>query len=210
MMSKSYAIFDLDGTLIDSMPFWENLGKEYLATKGIVGDFDQLFEEIETMTLTESAIRFVEYFSLKETPEIAMREMDRLMEHHYREDVPLKKKVLNYLMLLKQRHVHMCIASVTSEELIRRCIKRLGILDYFDFLLSCESMKTSKREPKIYLEAAKRFQAEPEQIMVFEDAFYAIDTAKKAGFYCIAVEDRGSASDRDKIIEIADEVICFD
>lgn len=90
-MNKKYAIFDMDGTLIDSMSFWQNLGQEFLASKGIMEDLSDEWESIEQMTMSESAAWFVQRFSLEETPEKAVDEMNAMMEVHYKNEIPLKK-----------------------------------------------------------------------------------------------------------------------
>jgi uncharacterized membrane protein YbhN (UPF0104 family) len=81
----------------------------------------------------------------------------------------------------------MCVASATAEDLMDACLTRLGVAHYFSFLLSCETIGAGKSRPDVYFEAAKRLGAQPEDIAVFEDALYAANTAKQAGFYTIAI-----------------------
>ena len=99
----------------------------------------------------------------------------------------------------------MAVATATAEPLIEACLKRLGVIDCFEFILSCESLGTSKREPMIYLESARRFDAAPSEVAVYEDAFYAAETAKKAGFYLVAVYDDEEDENWEKICSLADE-----
>lgn len=206
-MNKKYAIFDMDGTLIDSMSFWQNLGQEFLASKGIMEDLSDEWESIEQMTMSESAAWFVQRFSLEETPEKAVDEMNAMMEVHYKNEIPLKKGIRNHLSQLKQNGVQMCVASVTAEYLIKACLERLGVLDCFDFILSCENMDTGKNSPQIYMEAAERFRAAPAEIAVYEDALYAIETAKKANFFVVAVPDDSMTEEQwIQISRTADEI----
>ena len=101
----------------------------------------------------------------------------------------------------------MCVASATAVPLVEACLKRLGIIEYFSFLLSCETIGVGKSKPNIYYEAAKRLGAEPSDIAVYEDALYAAETAKKAGFYVIGVFDESAKKNFASLKEISDEII---
>ena len=192
-MNKRYAIFDMDGTLIDSMRYWKNLGREYLALHGVTENLDEIMERIKPMTMTESAELFRTEFHLDGTKECIATEMNQMMDEHYRNDIPLKDGVEVYIKKLHELGVKMCVASATDVELMQACLERLGIKKYFTFLLSCEEVGVGKRKPDVYFEALKRLQEKevilPENIAVYEDADYAIYTALDAGFYTIAVLD---------------------
>ena len=185
-MDKAFAIFDMDGTLIDSMGVWQNLATEYLQSKGIWEIPADILEQIQPMTMSQSAQLFQQVFGLAGDVE---GEMNAMMEGHYRHDLPLKPGVRGYLQALERKGVKMCVASATAEHLMKACLTRLGILEYFAFLLSCETVGAGKTSPQVYLEAAKRLGAEPEEIAVYEDALYALQTAKNAGFYVVGVRD---------------------
>ena len=206
-MNKQYAIFDLDGTLVDSMKYWKDLTKEYLNIKGIYDIPEEIFKLIKPMTMTESASLFIERFGIEGTPESVAKEMNDLMDMHYYNDIPLKKGVKEYLEELRKAGTTMCVASATAIPLVEGCLSRLGILDYFSFVLSCETNGRGKDHPDIYLEAAEKMGAKPEAIAVYEDALYAAETAKKAGFYVIGVFDENSEKKFDRLKEISDEVI---
>lgn len=206
-MDKQYAIFDMDGTLVDSMVYWKNLAKEYLASKGITHIPDMILEKIKPMTMTESATLFIEKFGLNGTPESVAKEMNALMDTHYYKDIPLKKGIKEYLNKLYNSGTTMCVASATAVSLVEACLKRLGIIEYFSFLLSCETIGVGKSKPNIYYEAAKRLGAEPSDIVVYEDALYAAETAKKAGFYVVGVFDESAKKNLASLKEISDEII---
>lgn len=205
-MDKHYAIFDMDGTLIDSMSIWGNLGREYLHSKGITNNIEETIEEIAPLTMSESAALLVERFPLNESAKTVAAKMNHMMDEHYRNDILLKPGVVKLLDELRIAGVRMCVASATAEHLITACLERLGISDYFEFILSCETLNTHKREPLIYLEAAKRLGGYPSEIAVYEDALYAVETAKKAGFYVVAVYDAEADRHWNKICNLADEV----
>ncbi|WRS28498.1 HAD family phosphatase [Oscillospiraceae bacterium MB08-C2-2] len=208
-MHKPFAIFDMDGTLIDSMQLWRSLGQEYLESKGITEGLESIREEMRPLTMSESAALFVARFGLLVSPQAAADEMNHIMDAHYRKDIPLKPGVREHLERLRQAGVRMCVASATAQHLMEVCLQRLGVLSYFEFVLSCESMGTSKREPDIYLEAASRLGTLPSEMAVYEDALYAIETAKKANFYVVAVYDTEEDDHWDQICRLADETITF-
>lgn len=206
-MDKQYAIFDMDGTLVDSMAYWKNLAKEFLNLKGITCISDSILEKIRPMTLLESASLFIEEFKLDGTIESIVNEMNALMETHYCKDIPLKEGIKEYLKELYDSGKTMCVASATAIPLVEVCLKRLGIIEYFSFLLSCETLGTGKSKPDIYYEAAKCFGTEPQNIAVYEDALYAAETAKEAGFYVIGVFDESSEKNFESLKMISDEII---
>ena len=101
----------------------------------------------------------------------------------------------------------MCVASATAEPLMEACLKRLGIRGYFEFLLSCETVGAGKQSPLVYQESARRLHAAPAEIAVYEDALYAVQTAKDAGFYVVGVNDESATKNWQTITDIADEII---
>ena len=203
-MDKKYAIFDMDGTLIDSMIFWKNLASEYLSSRGVEQIPEDILEQIKPMTMSESAALFVREFGLTGDPEA---EMNVMMDEHYRKDISLKPGAREYLQKLHQSGVRMCVASATAEHLMESCLMRLGVRDYFEFLLSCETVGAGKRSSLVYDESAKRLEAEPENIAVYEDALYSLKTAKEAGYYIVAVYDDSAVRNWKTIENIADEKI---
>jgi len=206
-MNKKYAIFDMDGTLVDSMGYWQHLASEFLAAKGILHVSEKLQEQIKPMTTLESAALFLKEFRLSGNPETIAGEINAVMDRHYRRDIPLKKGIRDYLEHLRGKGVRMCVASATAEPLAEACLKRLGILGYFDFLLSCETVGAGKNSPAVYLAAAERMGAPAKDIAVFEDAWFALETAKKAGFYVVGVYDESASEYWEKICRMADETI---
>ena len=203
-MDKNFAIFDMDGTLIDSMVFWKNLAIEYLTIKGVAQIPEDILEQIKPMTMSESAALFQQKFGLSGNPEA---EMNAMMDAHYRNDIPLKPGVREYLQTLRSRGVRMCVASATAEPLMEACLTRLEIRDYFEFLLSCETVGAGKRSPLVYQESAKSLNAAPAEIAVYEDALYALQTAKEAGYYVVGVYDDSTAKNWQFIEKLADEII---
>ena len=203
-MDKKFAIFDMDGTLIDSMGFWKNLATEYLTSKGIMQIPADILERIKPMTMSESAALFKQEFGLTGDP---AAEMNAMMDAHYRNNIPLKAGVREYLENLHRQGVRMCVASATAEQLMEACLTRLDVRQYFEFLLSCETVGAGKSSPLVYREAARRLGAAPGEVAVYEDALYAVQTAKEALFHVVGVFDSGSSGNWKTIEKIADEII---
>jgi len=206
-MDKPFAIFDMDGTLVDSMGYWKSLAAEYLQSKGVRDISPSLLERIKPMTMSESAALFIVEYGLSGTAETVAAEMNALMEAHYRRDIPLKIGVGEYLEKLAARGVTMCVASATAEELMEACLERLGVKRHFAFLLSCEEVGCGKERSDVYLEAARRMHARPENCAVYEDASYALATAAAAGFYTVAVRDESNKDHWLSLSANADESI---
>ena len=205
-MDKRFCIFDMDGTLVDSMGYWKGLGREYLERRGIDPE-ERLLWMVKAMTMLEGAAYFMETFHIPGPPQRIVDEMEAMMDGHYREDVPLKPGVKAYLEGLKEGGARLCVATATAEPLSHACLSRLGVDHLFDFIFSCETLGVSKNRPDVFLEAARRLGAAPGETAVFEDALYAARTAKEAGFYTVAVPEAAYAADWPELSALADETI---
>lgn len=207
-MNKKYCIFDMDGTIADSMGYWKDLEKEYLLGKGISDrDADEILKETQHQTIPASMAMFIERFGFDGTVESLTEEFDSLMAEHYRNDVDLKPGAKEYLDKLRAEGVKMCIASATSTPLVKIALNRMGISDYFDFTLSCVEVGSSKDKPDVFLQAARRLGSKPENTAVFEDSLVASVSAKNAGFYVVGIYDKNSEHNWPAICELADELI---
>ena len=192
-MNKKYCIMDMDGTLIDSMSYWNQLGYEFLRSKGISGDITKYLNNIKAMTLEQSAFYFKECFNLKESVIELHEQMNNLIANHYIYDIPLKKGSNEYLLLLKEYGVNLCIATATDKYLINCCLERLKIRGKFDFIISCEEVGEGKSSPAVFNKCAEIYDVPSTEIAVFDDAFFAIRTANEAGYYTVGIYDEYSS-----------------
>lgn len=206
-METRFAVFDMDGTLIDSMGYWQRLGREYLAAHGVTESIEPILERIKPMTMLESSALFQAAFGIPGPAERIAADMNAMMDAHYRSDIPLKDGADVYLRRLRQTGAHLCVATATPEPLARACLERLGIAAEFDFILSCDAVAAGKDRPDVFLEAARRLNAAPGEIAVYEDAIYAARTAKAAGFRTVGVYDDASAAQWAELSALCDETI---
>lgn len=206
-MNKKYAIFDMDGTLVNSMYYWKNLVGEFLSSKGITEDLSQIMSKVKTMTIAQSTLYFSQLYPSLGSPQDMAGEALGLMDGHYRNDIELKPGIKEYLEKLKSEGVKMCIATITDRCLTTICLQRLGIFDYFDFIITSTEVKTGKNTPDMYLLCAEKLGSQPNDTAVFEDTLNALTTAKEAGFYTIGIYDESEAANTEKIKQLADEYI---
>ncbi|MGM9636642.1 MAG: HAD family hydrolase [Eubacteriales bacterium] len=196
-------IFDMDGTLTDSMSIWDQAGGIYLQSKGVTPHSD--WREItKPMSMTQIAEYFTREYHLTDSMEEIMEGVDRVVEDYYRNVAMPKEGALELLELLKQNQIHICLATATDQYLVELVLKRTGIYPYLERLYTCTGVGYGKDRPEIYQIAANSFGLRPDQCLVFEDAFYALKTAHEAGFPTISVYDDSAALDEEKKRKIAD------
>lgn len=194
----------MDGTLLDSMPIWNTIGLDYLASVGLQPREDTR-DALRPLSMEQSAKYFCEEFSLDKTVPQICDEINALVADFYKSTAPLKPYVREYLQALKARGVKMCVATATDKPHVLAALKRNDILTYFDGILTCTEIGSDKTQPLIF-EAARELLGTPKgQTWVFEDSYHAIVTAKNAGFPVVAVYDESADAFRKRIIGLADE-----
>lgn len=202
-MNFKGAIFDLDGTLLDSMPFWETLGSEYLKAKGIIPR-ENVDRTLKTMSLQQGARYLKREFSIPGSEDEIIDEIVAMIENIYLSKVPLKAGALPLLERLYEEKVRMCIATATENSLAKAALERLGALRYFDFILTCFDTGMGKDRQEFFLKALELLNTPKEETIVFEDALYAIKSAKAAGLLVVAVYDESFHEEREEIRVISD------
>lgn len=199
-----FAIFDLDGTLIDSMIYWEISDHEMLTSRGVVYDRVATTEATKALNVREAMQYWLDHFDIPDTLEELLAEANARITHAYATQVPLKPHVLEYLDALKAQGVRMCVATSSGLAQVEVVMRRLDLWDRFEFVISAEDVGRGKEFPDIYLQAAQRMGARPEECTVFEDSLTAVKTAKGAGFSVVAVWDQCAVSSGKEISEAAD------
>ncbi|MGL4361953.1 MAG: HAD family hydrolase [Cellulosilyticaceae bacterium] len=198
-MSNKYdaVIFDLDGTLIDSMWVWKKIDEVFCETHKITLPID-IDNELEGKSFTETAHFFKERFELVVSVEEIKEHWNELAFTFYTSEVHLKTGVMTFLEYLKERNIKMGIATSNSTYLVMAVLKYLKIEQFFDFVCTSCEVEKGKPHPFVYLKVAEKLDILPEKCLVFEDVANGIRAGKNAGMDVWAVND----GQDEKVIEI--------
>jgi len=202
-----YIIFDLDGTLIDSMPVWRGTGSGFLENHNFPVP-ENLIEVVKTQTIWQTAEWFRSELGVPMEAEDIVNEIVESVVEAYRHSIPLKDGAMEYLEKMKNEEVQMCILTASEADYILPALDRLDIRKFFCHVLTCTELGEYKNDGKAYLKAMELMGGTLENTVVFEDAYYAVKGAKSVGFPVYAVLDEVVREDDiDKIIATAD--VCF-
>ena len=199
------AIFDLDGTLLDSMFIWDTIGEEYLRSLG-KEPHEDLKETFMMLTLEEAAVYYREHYGVTLSVGEIVDGVNSMVEEAYRTKVTLKPGISEYLAWLKENGVRMCVATVTDRYLVEETLERLGVRHYFLEIFTCAEVGFGKDKPIIYQKALEHLGTEKSDTYVFEDLPFALNTAKTDGFPTVGVYDRHDAH-QDELKELSDYYI---
>ena len=206
-MDFQCAIFDLDGTLINSTGVWNKVDEDFFNRRNVImpPEFPQV---IKTHTLMSGAVYIKDRLSLPESPEDIVKEWHDAAVFAYHNEVRIKPYVRELLELLKQEYGYKIgLATSNTHELYDQCLINNGIYDYFDSFTQSDEVERLKGFPDIYEKSAERMGVPKEECIVFEDVYQAVKGARMGNFFTVAVEDSASADDREEIIKIADVYI---
>lgn len=206
-MIPKYAIFDMDGTLLDSMWVWENVARLFLMRHGVEAPAD-VNQRVRSMSVEQAADYFQSLGVRLPAAEI-VQGIHQIPADWYQNEAVLKPKAKAYVERLYRAGTRLCVATATEEGCARTALKRVGLWDFFSFLLTCGDIGKGKDEPDIYLECARRFGARPQEVVVYEDSLHCIRTAKAAGFPVVGVQDAAARQEEDEIRKLCSLVLDF-
>lgn len=205
------AIFDIDGTLLDSMPIWKDAATVYLKSIGLEPE-PNLSEIIFTMTIKEGIRYSKEHYHIDKTEdEIEQGLLDTIRDFYYY-DAQAKPGVIKLVKSLYDNNIPMVLATTGNEDLARHALERVGIMQYFKGLLTCNDLNTNKGEPLVFEMSVENLEKELglakgelkyENVYVFEDSLKAIKTVKNMGFSVVAVKDAECKNSFDEIRKTA-------
>ena len=203
---KKGAIFDLDGTLLDSMGVWRRIDEDFLGKRGICVPDDYL-KAITAKNFQDAADYTIERFGLKESADAIMTEWFDMAIDAYTNDVVLKPFVKEYMQMLRENDIKIAAATSSDARLFEPCLKHHGIYEWFDAFSVTAEVKRGKGHPDVYENAAEKLGLKAAGCVVYEDILKGVEGAKLGGFYVIGVEDVHSSYEKEEIQKEADRYI---
>lgn len=198
-------IFDMDGTLLDSMPYWRRLSAEYAISKGVTLPED-FYEVTYTMDLNECGEYFRNVLGVNVTTETMTAEVLELMGEHYKHDIPMKPGMRRLLLKERENGSRMCIYTNSDESCADDAFTRLGMRDYFEMVKTSYNIGFNKKDPRGYQKVCELMGFKPADTLVYEDVLHAVTTAKEAGCRVTAVYDEDSKKQWNEIRLLADDI----
>lgn len=207
-MSKKIkaVIFDLDGTLVDSMWIWDKVDTEYFNMKGLTIP-KNLKDEINHLSFEQTAYYFKNKFNISDSIEDILSTWYKMAYNHYSNDISLKNGALNFLNFLKSNNIKIALATSNSKELLTAALNCVGVYDYFDIITTTSEVENGKNSPDIYLLTSKKLGVLPEECVVFEDILEAVKGAKLANMTVFAIYDKYAEYQKEALIATADEYV---
>lgn len=184
-------IFDLDGTLVDSMGYWRSVSGDFMKTKGIDIE-DAVQHKMTTMNLDASLKYMKDYYKLEESFEELYRDFSRTVEDFYRNKVEAKEGSLEILKYFKDKGMKVVIGTSTADHFANIVIGKYGIDKFIDGLYTADSVGHLKGEEEFYLSIADDLGEDPEEIFLVDDSYLALRTAKRAGLIGVGIYDENS------------------
>ncbi len=208
VMNKQYdaVIFDLDGTLIDSMWVWKKVDEVFLSEQGISVP-DDIDKEIEGKSFTETAIYFKQRFKIEMSVEEIIEQWKKMAWDFYTKQVPLKEGAKTFLEWLKEKDIKMGIATSNNRELVTAVLEALDIKEYFSQICTSCEVGRGKPFPDIYLKVAEELGVPPSKCLVFEDIPNGLRAGKAAGMTAWGIFDHQTEEMQAEMKEIGDNFI---
>lgn len=196
------AVFDLDGTLLDSSWVWEKVDEKFLGDRGFQVP-DDYVDEISPLGAERAAVYTIERFGLNEDKDDIVREWIEMAKKEYATEVVCKPYAKEFLEELHKLNIKMAVATSSDRELFMKTLEREGILKYFQKIVTVDEVERGKGYPYIYEEAARRIKVNPHKCLVFEDILAGVTGASLGEFNVVAVFDEKSKHNWEKIKSIS-------
>lgn len=196
-------IFDIDGTLLDSMDAWCDADKVFLEENGKKYD-PRISETLKSLHYISASEYLVREYSLDVTAEYAVKRIEEIIRQKYFYEIKAKDNVLSYIRSCYESGICMCAATSNLRTLSEGALRSAGILPMLKFIMTSDEVGSGKDDPDIFFRCAEKLGAEPAETAVFEDSLHAVKTASQAGFYTVGVYDRHSSGDIAEIKKYSD------
>lgn len=181
----NYSIFDVDGTILDSMEVWNTLASRYIQSLDRIPE-ENLDKIVSKMSLEQSAKYLKNHYKINKSERTIISEVLNLISDFYKYEVKLMPGFKDFISNYDSMNV---IGTSCDEELVKIALNRLGVLNYFEDIITCSKVNKSKDDQEFYLACAGILEQKSENIFVFEDADYCIDVARKARFKVVKIKD---------------------
>lgn len=189
------AIFDMDGTIIDSLMFWDYLwwciGEKYMGDAEFKPS-EEIDKKVRTMVYDDAMAYFKDCYNVPVDMDEFISFASSGISEFYKDVAKVKPGADRLLASLKEKNIKLCLASATAMAEVKYALECHDLLKYFDLVLSCADIGVGKDKPDIYIKARCFMDLSQEDICVFEDSYVALETAKKAGFQTVGIFDRYS------------------
>ena len=196
-------IFDMDGTLVDSLGMWSDIDRRFFARYGMETPADYE-KKINHMSFLEMAQFTKEEYQIPDSVETIMELWTEWSKEEYESEIQAKPGAQELLQFLKEQGIPLSLATTNRKELYEPCLRRNHLYSYFDHIMNVNEINSTKSEPKIYQLLAVKMNVKPEETLVFEDILIAVNTAHQAGFKVATVYDKRNERDQQKIKTLSD------
>lgn len=203
MLDFQAALFDMDGTVLDSMRVWADVDRKFFEVRNMPVP-ENYAKEISGLSFRQTAVYTKEKFGLSESVDEILAEWDSMCRWEYAENVPLKENAREYLIKLKTEGKKLGVATALPKHLYKPALERNGVYHLFDAFATTDETDGRKASGKIYLLCAERLGVAPEDCCVFEDIQDGITGAKAAGMKAVLVSDEAAKHSREESLKIAD------
>jgi HAD superfamily hydrolase (TIGR01509 family) len=185
---KDVYIFDLDGTLVDSMPYFTKAILSIPEEEGLTFDPTEMIKIVTPLGYTKSA-EYYRTLGAESSVEDMVHRIEKKLVYEYSNNIFTKPGVTAYVKALHKKGARLFVLTASPHLVTDVCLQHNGIFDLFEQVWSVEDFALSKSDTRIFFEVAKTVGCKPEEVHYFDDSLIALANAKKAGYRTYAVYD---------------------